>query len=272
MTVFCTGRRSAIWLSAEWSSGDSAHTPSTSSPSNHWTASPVSANQSRPPAEPMSPPAWMVQTTLPSMPLDRTTAERNTVNLTDDWLVCVCSSPSSDWSEEGSSHGDQCVFRVEHPSSAEPVPPPGLSSPLQPQGKYTNTLWHRQGWADGLWCNCLCYGCQHGGEAGQWQYVSTKSSSVVLTGLQQATQYQVQVRARSQAGYGSFSSLNNINTKPDGTSLDFLQTECYLLSFKCFYANFCVWFLMFNMFYQIKKQKLKVKNVTDVFLSFWKVH
>uniref|UniRef100_A0A4W6F2V2 receptor protein-tyrosine kinase n=1 Tax=Lates calcarifer TaxID=8187 RepID=A0A4W6F2V2_LATCA len=40
-------------------------------------------------------------------------------------------------------------------------------------------------------------------EAGQWQYVSTRSSSLVLTGLQRASRYQVQVRARSQAGYGS---------------------------------------------------------------------
>lgn len=248
MTVFCTGQHSAIWLSTEWSSGDSAHTPSTYSPSSHWTASPVSANLSRPPAEPMSPPAWMVQTALPSMPLDRTTAERNTDNLIYYWSVCVCSSSSSDWSEEGSRHGDQRVFRVEHPSSAEPVPRPGLSSPLQPQGKYTNKLSYTQGWADGLWCNCWCYGCQHGEEAGQWQYVSTRSSSVELTGLQQATQYQVQVRARSQAGYGSFSSLNNINTKPDGTSLDFLQTDCCSLSFNVIYADFCVWFLMFNMF------------------------
>ncbi|XP_067379737.1 ephrin type-B receptor 4b-like isoform X2 [Channa argus] len=53
-------------------------------------------------------------------------------------------------------------------------------------------------------------------EVGQWQYTSTRSSSAVLSGLQRATQYQVQVRARSQAGYGSFSAPSNVNTKPDG--------------------------------------------------------
>uniref|UniRef100_A0A3P8V9N8 receptor protein-tyrosine kinase n=1 Tax=Cynoglossus semilaevis TaxID=244447 RepID=A0A3P8V9N8_CYNSE len=47
---------------------------------------------------------------------------------------------------------------------------------------------------------------------------SYKSSSMVLTGLQQGTQYQVQVRARSQAGYGSFSSSSTFSTQPDGTS------------------------------------------------------
>uniref|UniRef100_A0A8D2ZV02 receptor protein-tyrosine kinase n=1 Tax=Scophthalmus maximus TaxID=52904 RepID=A0A8D2ZV02_SCOMX len=52
-------------------------------------------------------------------------------------------------------------------------------------------------------------------EAGQWQYVSTRSSSVVLTGLQRATQYEVQVRARSQAGYGSFGAASGFNTQPD---------------------------------------------------------
>uniref|UniRef100_A0A674N7C7 receptor protein-tyrosine kinase n=1 Tax=Takifugu rubripes TaxID=31033 RepID=A0A674N7C7_TAKRU len=53
----------------------------------------------------------------------------------------------------------------------------------------------------------------------QWRYVSSKSSSVVLTGLQRALQYQVQVRARSQAGYGSFSPVTTLNTLPDGTTL-----------------------------------------------------
>uniref|UniRef100_A0A671TY53 receptor protein-tyrosine kinase n=1 Tax=Sparus aurata TaxID=8175 RepID=A0A671TY53_SPAAU len=50
----------------------------------------------------------------------------------------------------------------------------------------------------------------------KWQYVSSRSSSVVLTGLQRAGQYQVQVRARSQAGYGSFSAESSFNTLPDG--------------------------------------------------------
>lgn len=72
---------------------------------------------------------------------------------------------------------------------------------------------------------------QHGSEAGQWRYVSTRSSSVVLTGLQPAAQYQVQVRARSQAGYGSFSALNNVGTKPDGRSLNRTQSWSNLFWF-----------------------------------------
>uniref|UniRef100_A0A8C3G6M6 receptor protein-tyrosine kinase n=1 Tax=Cyclopterus lumpus TaxID=8103 RepID=A0A8C3G6M6_CYCLU len=44
----------------------------------------------------------------------------------------------------------------------------------------------------------------------------TRSSSVVVTGLQRAGRYRVQVRARSQAGYGSFSSEASFNTLPDG--------------------------------------------------------
>lgn len=60
--------------------------------------------------------------------------------------------------------------------------------------------------------------CQDGEDAGQWQYVSSRSSSVVLSGLQRALQYQVQVRARSQAGYGSFSTASVFNTLPDGTT------------------------------------------------------
>ncbi|KAK2863565.1 hypothetical protein Q5P01_003098 [Channa striata] len=62
----------------------------------------------------------------------------------------------------------------------------------------------------------LRYSPKDGEEVGQWQYTSTRSTAAVLSGLQRATQYQVQVRARSQAGYGSFSAPSSINTKPDG--------------------------------------------------------
>uniref|UniRef100_A0A667ZYY4 receptor protein-tyrosine kinase n=1 Tax=Myripristis murdjan TaxID=586833 RepID=A0A667ZYY4_9TELE len=54
-----------------------------------------------------------------------------------------------------------------------------------------------------------------GEEAGQWQYLTSSSSSVVLSGLQRAARYQVQVRARSQAGYGSFSPASSFHTLPD---------------------------------------------------------
>ncbi|XP_049423669.1 ephrin type-B receptor 4b-like isoform X1 [Epinephelus fuscoguttatus] len=63
----------------------------------------------------------------------------------------------------------------------------------------------------------LRYSRKDGEEAGQWQYMSSRSSAVVLTGLQRAVQYQVQVRARSQAGYGTFSAASTFNTLPDGT-------------------------------------------------------
>uniref|UniRef100_A0A671N3P0 receptor protein-tyrosine kinase n=1 Tax=Sinocyclocheilus anshuiensis TaxID=1608454 RepID=A0A671N3P0_9TELE len=48
-----------------------------------------------------------------------------------------------------------------------------------------------------------------------WQYVSSKTNSVVLNDLTRASQYQVQVRARTAAGYGHFSPAANISTLPD---------------------------------------------------------
>ncbi|KAA0706443.1 Ephrin type-B receptor 4 [Triplophysa tibetana] len=46
-------------------------------------------------------------------------------------------------------------------------------------------------------------------------YVSSRSNSVVLNGLARASQYQVQVRARTAAGYGHFSPFTTISTLPD---------------------------------------------------------
>lgn len=68
---------------------------------------------------------------------------------------------------------------------------------------------------DGLMASYLL---QEGEEAGQWEYVSSRSASVVLTSLQRAQRYQVQVRARSQAGYGTFGPAAVFNTLPDGTT------------------------------------------------------
>ncbi|XP_029381647.1 ephrin type-B receptor 4-like isoform X2 [Echeneis naucrates] len=62
------------------------------------------------------------------------------------------------------------------------------------------------------------YSPKNGEEAGQWQYVSSRSSSLVLMGLRRAVPYQVQVRARSQAGYGSFGAMSVFNTQPNGDS------------------------------------------------------
>uniref|UniRef100_A0A3Q2UGX2 receptor protein-tyrosine kinase n=1 Tax=Fundulus heteroclitus TaxID=8078 RepID=A0A3Q2UGX2_FUNHE len=46
--------------------------------------------------------------------------------------------------------------------------------------------------------------------------LSTKRNQAVLTDLRRATQYEVQVRARTQAGYGSFSPAVVFRTLPDG--------------------------------------------------------
>uniref|UniRef100_A0A9J7YVJ1 receptor protein-tyrosine kinase n=1 Tax=Cyprinus carpio carpio TaxID=630221 RepID=A0A9J7YVJ1_CYPCA len=48
-----------------------------------------------------------------------------------------------------------------------------------------------------------------------WQYVSSKTNSMVLNELTRASQYQVQVRARTAAGYGHFSPATTISTLPD---------------------------------------------------------
>uniref|UniRef100_A0A3B5MCM9 receptor protein-tyrosine kinase n=1 Tax=Xiphophorus couchianus TaxID=32473 RepID=A0A3B5MCM9_9TELE len=42
-----------------------------------------------------------------------------------------------------------------------------------------------------------------------WEYRSSPSCSLVLSGLRRATRYQVQVRAQTQAGYGSFSGAGS---------------------------------------------------------------
>uniref|UniRef100_A0A3P9DSP9 receptor protein-tyrosine kinase n=2 Tax=Haplochromini TaxID=319058 RepID=A0A3P9DSP9_9CICH len=64
----------------------------------------------------------------------------------------------------------------------------------------------------------LRYSPEDGEESVEWQYVFSRSSSLVLNGLQRATRYRVQVRARSQAGYGSFGAETGFNTLPDGVS------------------------------------------------------
>ncbi|XP_077097972.1 ephrin type-B receptor 4b [Siphateles boraxobius] len=53
------------------------------------------------------------------------------------------------------------------------------------------------------------------GQDDGWQYVSSKSSSVVLNDLARGSQYQVQVRARTVAGYGHFSTTATVSTLPD---------------------------------------------------------
>lgn len=76
----------------------------------------------------------------------------------------------------------------------------------------------------------LRYSPKEGEEAGQWQYTTSRTSSVVLPGLQRAMQYQVQVRARSQAGYGSFGTASSFNTLPDGVGHNQLVLTGVLVS------------------------------------------
>ena len=63
---------------------------------------------------------------------------------------------------------------------------------------------------------CVCGCMQQGPGQGQWRYLSAVSSSVDVSGLQRGTQYQVQVRARTMAGYGNFSPASSFHTLPDG--------------------------------------------------------
>ncbi|XP_051956823.1 ephrin type-B receptor 4b isoform X2 [Xyrauchen texanus] len=53
------------------------------------------------------------------------------------------------------------------------------------------------------------------GQDDGWQYISSKSNSVVLNDLTRASQYQVQIRARTITGYGHFSPAAVISTLPD---------------------------------------------------------
>ncbi|XP_076145526.1 ephrin type-B receptor 4b-like [Alosa pseudoharengus] len=53
-------------------------------------------------------------------------------------------------------------------------------------------------------------------EIGQsWQYVSSEKNSAVIGDLRRGTLYEVQVRARTMAGYGHFSQARSFRTMPD---------------------------------------------------------
>lgn len=54
------------------------------------------------------------------------------------------------------------------------------------------------------------------GEEQLCRYRESDSNQVVLSDLRRATQYEVQVRARTMAGYGSFSPAASFRTLPDG--------------------------------------------------------
>ncbi|KAM4564631.1 ephrin type-B receptor 4b-like [Fundulus diaphanus] len=63
-----------------------------------------------------------------------------------------------------------------------------------------------------------------------WEYLPSEAASAVLSGLQRATRYQVQVRARSQAGYGPFSAVSTVSTLPDGAARSQLVLIAVLVS------------------------------------------
>ncbi|XP_038132782.1 ephrin type-B receptor 4b-like isoform X2 [Cyprinodon tularosa] len=68
------------------------------------------------------------------------------------------------------------------------------------------------------------------GRDAPWEYLRSGAPSLVLTDLQRATRYQVQVRAQSQAGYGSFSAVSSFSTLPDGAAHAQLVVTAVLVS------------------------------------------
>ncbi|XP_027129739.1 ephrin type-B receptor 4 [Larimichthys crocea] len=82
----------------------------------------------------------------------------------------------------------------------------------------------------------------------QCHYAESNRNQVVLTDLRRATQYEVQVRARTMAGYGSFSPAAVFRTLPDGqdSASQFLvpgvliAVGMLLLATFVFVAIFCI--------------------------------
>lgn len=64
----------------------------------------------------------------------------------------------------------------------------------------------------------------------------------MLTDLRRATQYEVQVRARTMAGYGSFSPAAVFRTLPDGK-----KRPCLLLK-REFHTHYCFFFPLSHIF------------------------
>ncbi|XP_059933106.1 ephrin type-B receptor 4b-like isoform X1 [Gadus macrocephalus] len=62
----------------------------------------------------------------------------------------------------------------------------------------------------------LNYQTRYAVEGSDWMYSLSDSSSIILSGLQRSSSYRVQVRARSQAGYGPFSPATSFSTQPEG--------------------------------------------------------
>lgn len=73
----------------------------------------------------------------------------------------------------------------------------------------------------------------------QCHYTESSRNQAVLTDLRRATQYEVQVRAHTAAGYGSFSPAAVFRTLPDGK-----KKHCVLLK-----SEECFTFLLFTEFF-----------------------
>ncbi|XP_026183873.1 ephrin type-B receptor 4a [Mastacembelus armatus] len=97
----------------------------------------------------------------------------------------------------------------------------------------------------------------------QCHYTESNKNQAVLTNLRRATQYEVQVRVRTGAGYGSFSRVNAFHTLPDGhnSASQFLipgiliAVGMLLLVTFVFVAAYCI-----RRHSQIKDPELSDKN------------
>lgn len=67
---------------------------------------------------------------------------------------------------------------------------------------------------------------ERGSEENSCHYMESDSNQVVLSNLRRATQYEVQVRARTFAGYGSFGQAVVFRTLPDGKERSSPKAVC----------------------------------------------
>ena len=71
----------------------------------------------------------------------------------------------------------------------------------------------------------------------QCLFTESKRNQAVLTDLRRATQYEVQVRARTLAGYGSFSPAAIFRTLPDGEEDSPVPPVLPVRGFLCYFSS-----------------------------------